>query len=539
MIAAQGVSLQYGGRVLFNDVNINFTKGNCYGLIGANGAGKSTFLKILAGELEPNKGSVFITPGERMAVLKQDHFLFDEFDVVECVLYGHKRLYDIRKEKDALYMKEDFTDEDGIKAAELEGEFAELDGWAAESNAEMLLNGLGVTNEFHYAKMKELTGGQKVKVLLAQALFGNPDILLLDEPTNHLDIHAIKWLEDFLMNFENTVIVVSHDRHFLNKVCTNIADIDYGKITMFVGNYDFWYSYTQMTQRQLKDQNKRVEQKIKELQDFIQRFSANASKAKQATSRKKLLDNLQMDTIKPSSRRYPFCSFKQDREVGNDVLLVDGISKTIDGKKVLNDVSFMIRPHEKVAFVGKDEIARTTLFQILMGELEPDEGSFKWGITTKTAYFPKDNPVYFEGNKDSLIEWLRPFAKEGEQYDSDIRGWLGRMLFSGEEALKEAGVLSGGEKVRCMLCKMMMSGANVMILDEPTNHLDLESITALNEGLTEYKGTLLFDSHDHQFVQTIADRIIEILPGGIIDRQMTYDEYIEDESIDAIREKLS
>ena len=539
MIAAQGVSLQYGGRVLFNDVNINFTKGNCYGLIGANGAGKSTFLKILAGELEPNKGSVFITPGERMAVLKQDHFLFDEFDVVECVLYGHKRLFDIRKEKDALYMKEDFTDEDGIKAAELEGEFAELDGWAAESNAEMLLNGLGVTNEFHYAKMKELTGGQKVKVLLAQALFGNPDILLLDEPTNHLDIHAIKWLEDFLMNFENTVIVVSHDRHFLNKVCTNIADIDYGKITMFVGNYDFWYSYTQMTQRQLKDQNKRVEQKIKELQDFIQRFSANASKAKQATSRKKLLDNLQMDTIKPSSRRYPFCSFKQDREVGNDVLLVDGISKTIDGKKVLNDVSFMIRPHEKVAFVGKDEIARTTLFQILMGELEPDEGSFKWGITTKTAYFPKDNTEYFEGNKDSLIEWLRPFAKEGEQYDSDIRGWLGRMLFSGEEALKEAGVLSGGEKVRCMLCKMMMSGANVMILDEPTNHLDLESITALNEGLTEYKGTLLFDSHDHQFVQTIADRIIEILPGGIIDRQMTYDEYIEDESIDAIREKLS
>ncbi len=539
MIAAQGVSLQYGGRVLFNDVNINFTKGNCYGLIGANGAGKSTFLKILAGELEPNKGSVFITPGERMAVLKQDHFLFDEFDVVECVLYGHKRLYDIRKEKDALYMKEDFTDEDGIKAAELEGEFAELDGWAAESNAEMLLNGLGVTNEFHYAKMKELTGGQKVKVLLAQALFGNPDILLLDEPTNHLDIHAIKWLEDFLMNFENTVIVVSHDRHFLNKVCTNIADIDYGKITMFVGNYDFWYSYTQMTQRQLKDQNKRVEQKIKELQDFIQRFSANASKAKQATSRKKLLDNLQMDTIKPSSRRYPFCSFKQDREVGNDVLLVDGISKTIDGKKVLNDVSFMIRPHEKVAFVGKDEIARTTLFQILMGELEPDEGSFKWGITTKTAYFPKDNTEYFEGNKDSLIEWLRPFAKEGEQYDSDIRGWLGRMLFSGEEALKEAGVLSGGEKVRCMLCKMMMSGANVMILDEPTNHLDLESITALNEGLTEYKGTLLFDSHDHQFVQTIADRIIEILPSGIIDRQMTYDEYIEDESIDAIREKLS
>ena len=539
MIAAQGVSLQYGGRVLFNDVNINFTKGNCYGLIGANGAGKSTFLKILAGELEPNKGSVFITPGERMAVLKQDHFMFDEFEVVETVLYGHKRLYDIMKEKEALYAKEDFSDEDGIKVSELEGEFAELDGWSAESNAEILLNGLGVTNEFHYVKMKELTGTQKVKVLLAQALFGNPDILLLDEPTNHLDLHAIKWLENFLMDFENTVIVVSHDRHFLNKICTNIADIDYGKITMFVGNYDFWYSYTQMTQRQLKDQNKRVEQKIKELQEFIQRFSANASKAKQATSRKKLLDNLQMDTIKPSSRRYPFCSFKQDREVGNDVLLVEGLSKTIDGKKVLDNVSFMIRPNDKVAFVGKDEIARTTLFRILMGELEPDEGTFKWGITTKTAYFPKDNAEYFDGCHDSLIEWLRPFAKEGEQYDADIRGWLGRMLFSGEEALKEANVLSGGERVRCMLCKMMMSGANVMILDEPTNHLDLESITALNEGLMEYKGTLLFDSHDHQFTQTIANSMIEILPGGIIDRQMTFDEYIESEEIDAIREKMT
>ncbi|HIY03604.1 MAG TPA: ATP-binding cassette domain-containing protein [Candidatus Anaerotignum merdipullorum] len=538
MIAAQGVSLQYGGRVLFQDVNINFTKGNCYGLIGANGAGKSTFLKILSGEIEPNKGSVFITPGERMAVLKQDHFMFDEFDVVEAVLYGHKRLYDIMKEKEALYAKEDFTDEDGIKVSELEGEFAELDGWSAESNAEILLNGLGVTNEFHYVKMKELTGTQKVKVLLAQALFGNPDILLLDEPTNHLDLHAIRWLENFLMDFENTVIVVSHDRHFLNKICTNIADIDYGKITMYVGNYDFWYSYTQMTQRQLKDQNKRTEQKIKELQEFIQRFSANASKAKQATSRKKLLDNLQMDTIKPSSRRYPFCSFKQDREVGNDVLLVEGLSKTIDGKKVLDGVSFMIRPNDKVAFVGTDEIARTTLFRILMGEIEPDEGTFKWGITTKTAYFPKDNSEYFDGCQDSLIEWLRPFAKEGEQYDSDIRGWLGRMLFSGEEALKEASVLSGGERVRCMLCKMMMSGANVMILDEPTNHLDLESITALNEGLMEYKGTLLFDSHDHQFTQTIANRIIEILPGGIIDREMTFDEYIENEDIDAIRKRM-
>ncbi|KXL51716.1 putative ABC transporter ATP-binding protein YbiT [Anaerotignum neopropionicum] len=539
MIAAQGVSLQYGGRVLFKDVNINFTKGNCYGLIGANGAGKSTFLKILSGEIEPNKGSVFITPGERMAVLKQDHFMFDEFEVVQAVLYGHKRLHEIMKAKEELYAKEDFSDEDGIKVSELEGEFAELDGWSAESNAEILLNGLGITNEFHYLKMKELTGTQKVKVLLAQAIFGNPDILLLDEPTNHLDIHAIRWLEEFLLNFENTVIVVSHDRHFLNKVCTNIADIDYGKITMYVGNYDFWYSFTQMTQRQLKDQNKRTEQKMKELQDFIQRFSANASKAKQATSRKKLLDNLQMDTIKPSSRRYPFCSFKQDREVGNDVLLVENISKTIDGKKILDNVSFMIRPNEKVAFVGKDEIARTTLFQILMGEMEPDEGKFKWGITTKTAYFPKDNSQYFEGSKESLIEWLRPFAKEGEQYDADIRGWLGRMLFSGEEALKSANVLSGGEKVRCMLCKMMIWGANVMIMDEPTNHLDLESITALNEGLSEYKGTLLFDSHDHQFVQTIADRIIEILPGGIIDRQMSYDEYLEDEEIENLRLKLA
>ena len=539
MISTSNVTLRVGKKALFEDVNIKFTEGNCYGLIGANGAGKSTFLKILSGQLEPTNGEVIITPGERLSFLQQDHFKYDAYPVLDTVIMGNERLYQIMKEKEAIYAKEDFTDEDGMKASELEGEFAAMNGWEAESDAATLLNGLGIPVEMHYEMMKNLNGPEKVKILLAQALFGNPDILLLDEPTNHLDLDAIAWLEEFLINFDNTVIVVSHDRYFLNKVCTNIADIDYGKITMFVGNYDFWYSYTQMTQRQLKDQNKRVEQKIKELQDFIQRFSANASKAKQATSRKKLLDNLQMDTIKPSSRRYPFCSFKQDREVGNDVLLVDGISKTIDGKKVLNDVSFMIRPHEKVAFVGKDEIARTTLFQILMGELEPDEGSFKWGITTKTAYFPKDNTEYFEGNKDSLIEWLRPFAKEGEQYDSDIRGWLGRMLFSGEEALKEAGVLSGGEKVRCMLCKMMMSGANVMILDEPTNHLDLESITALNEGLTEYKGTLLFDSHDHQFVQTIADRIIEILPGGIIDRQMTYDEYIEDESIDAIREKLS
>ena len=539
MISTQDVTLQYGGRVLFKDVNVNFTKGNCYGLIGANGAGKSTFLKILSGDIEPNSGSVFVTPGERMAVLKQDHFMFDDFEVVKAVLYGHKRLYEIMQEKEKLYAKEDFSDEDGIRVSELEGEFAELDGWTAESDAEILLNGLGVTNEFHYVKMKELTGNQKVKVLLAQALFGNPDILLLDEPTNHLDLPSVKWLEGFLMNFENTVIVVSHDRHFLNKVCTHIADIDYNKITMFVGNYDFWYGYTQMTQRQLKDQNKRIEQKMKELQEFIQRFSANASKSKQATSRKKLLDNLQMDTIKPSSRRYPFASFKQDREVGNDLLEVKGISKTIDGRKVLNNVSFLISPNDKVAFVGADEIARTTLFQILMGEIEPDEGTFKWGITTSTAYFPKDNSKYFDGCEDTLIDWLRPYAKEGEQYDSDIRGWLGRMLFSGEEAMKKAKVLSGGERVRCMLCKMMMSGANVLILDEPTNHLDLESITALNEGLIDYKGTLLFDSHDHQFVQTIANRIIEILPGGIIDRRETFDEYLENEDVIAMRERLS
>lgn len=539
MISVQGVSLQYGGRVLFKDVNINFTKGNCYGLIGANGAGKSTFLKILSGDVEANKGSVFLTPGERMTVLKQDHFMFDDFDVVKTVLYGHKRLYDIMEEKEKIYSKEDFSDEDGIRVSELEAEFAELDGWTAESEAEILLNGLGITNELHYVKMKELTGNEKVKVLLAQALFGNPDILLLDEPTNHLDLQSIKWLEDFLMNFENTVIVVSHDRHFLNKVCTHIADIDYGKITMFVGNYDFWYGYTQMTQRQLKDQNKRVEQKMKELKEFIQRFSANASKSKQATSRKKLLDNLEMDTIKPSSRRYPFVNFKQDREVGNDVLEVKGISKTIDGRKVLNDVSFLVTPNDKIAFVGTDEIARTTLFQILTGEMEPDEGSFKWGITTSTAYFPKDNSKYFEGCQDSLIEWLRPYAKEGERYDSDIRGWLGRMLFSGEEALKKAEVLSGGERVRCMLCKMMISGANVLIMDEPTNHLDLESITALNEGLMDFKGTLLFDSHDHQFVHTIANRIIEILHGGIIDRRESFDEYLENEDVNALREKFS
>ena len=538
MISTSGVSLQYGGRTLFKDVNVNFTKGNCYGLIGANGAGKSTFLKILSGVIEPNKGSVSITPGERLAVLQQDHFMFDDFQVVQCVLYGHKKLHDIMTEKEALYAKADFNDDDGIRVSELEGEFAELGGWTAESDAEILLNGLGVTGEYHYAKMDELDGSLKVKVLLAQALFGNPDILLLDEPTNGLDIKSIKWLEDFLMDFENTVIVVSHDRHFINKVCTHIADIDYGKLTMFVGNYDFWYGYTQMTQRQLKDQNKRVEQRMKELQEFIQRFSANASKSKQATSRKKLLDNLQMDTIKPSSRRYPFVNFKQDREVGNDVLEVKGISKTIGERKVLDNISFLVNPNDKIAFVGKDELARTTLFKILMGEIEADEGTFKWGITTSQAYFPKDNSAYFDNSKESLIDWLRPCAKDGERYDADIRGWLGRMLFSGEEALKSANVLSGGEKVRCMLCRMMISGANVLIMDEPTNHLDLESITALNEGLIDYKGTLFFSAHDHQFIQTIANRIIEICPKGVIDRAETYDEYIEDEVADDLREKF-
>ena len=528
MISANGVELQYGGRVLFKDVNVNFTKGNCYGLIGANGAGKSTFLKILAGEIEPNKGSVSITPGERLAVLKQDHFEFDDFGVVETVLYGHKRLYDIMKEKDALYAKPDFNDEDGIRVSELEGEFAELDGWSAESNAEILLNGLGVPNEYHYEKMASLPGNIKVKVLLAQALFGNPDILLLDEPTNHLDLKSIKWLEDFLMEFENTVIVVSHDRHFLNKICTHIADIDYGKITMFVGNYDFWYGYTQMTQRQLKDQNKRVEQKMKELQEFIQRFSANASKSKQATSRKKLLDNLQMDTIKPSSRRYPFVHFKPDREVGNDLLEVKDISKTIDGKKVLNHVSFLIHPNEKVAFVGKDELARTTLFQILMGEMEPDEGSFKWGVTTSQAYFPKDNNAIFASD-DTIVDWLMQYSPEKDV--TFVRGFLGRMLFSGDDGLKKLNVLSGGERVRCMLSKMMMLGANTLIMDEPTNHLDMESITALNNGLIKYPGVLLFTSQDHQFVQTTANRIMELTPGGLIDKQCTYDEYLENDEM--------
>ena len=536
MIEAKGITLQYGGRTLFENVNVGFTKGNCYGLIGANGTGKSTFLKILSGELEPNKGEVAITPGERLAVLRQDHFEFDDYDVIKTVLYGHKRLYDIMEEKEKLYMKSDFNDEDGIKVSELEGEFAELNGWNAESEAEILLNALGITGEYHYLKMKELSGEQKVKVLLAQALFGNPDILLLDEPTNHLDLASIRWLEDFLMSYENTVIVVSHDRHFLNKVCTHIVDIDYSQITMYVGNYDFWYEYTQMTMRQAKEQNKKTELKMKELQEFISRFSANASKSKQATSRKKLLDNLSLDNIKPSSRRYPFVNFKPDRDVGNDLLDVKNISKTISERKVLSNVSFTVLPGDKVALVGADEVAKTTLFKILAGESEPDEGAIKWGITTSRAYFPIDNSEYFDNIDLSLVDWLRQYSKE--QYESDIRGWLGRMLFSGEEALKKASVLSGGERVRCMLCKMMLSGANVLLLNEPTNHLDLESITALNEGLINFKGTVIFTSHDHQFVQTIANRVIEILPEGIIDKRQTYDEYLDNLDVTLMRNRF-
>ena len=527
MIATQNVSLSYSGKPLFKNVNIKFTAGNCYGIIGANGTGKSTFLKVLSGELEPTTGDVVITPGERMAVLKQNHFEFDEYEVLTTVIMGHKRLYEIMKEKDELYAKEDFTDEDGERASVLEGEFAELDGWNAESNAEMILTGLGISLDMEHMLMKELDGSQKVKVLLAQALFGSPDILLLDEPTNYLDIQSVRWLENFLLDFPNTVIVVSHDRHFLNKVCTHICDIDFGKIQMYVGNYDFWYEYTQMAARQQKDLNKKNEQKIKELQAFIQRFSANASKSKQATSRKKLLDNLQMENFMPSSRRYPYVSWKPDSEIGNDLLTVTNLSKTVNGRKVLNNISFVLTPGDKVAFVGTDELARTTLFQILMGEMEPDEGSFKWGITTSQSYFPKDNSAYFDGCEYNLIDWLRQFSVR--QYESDIRGWLGRMLFSGEDALKQAKVLSGGEKVRCMLARMMLSGANVLVLDEPTNHLDLESITALNKGMIEFTGSMLFATQDHECIQTVANRIMEILPGGLVDRRESYDDYLDSE----------
>ncbi|MGG4490743.1 MULTISPECIES: ABC-F family ATP-binding cassette domain-containing protein [Bacillaceae] len=530
MITVSNVGLRYGDRKLFEDVNIKFTPGNCYGLIGANGAGKSTFIKILSGEIEAQTGNVSLGPGERLAVLKQNHFEYEDYEVMKVVIMGHARLYEVMQEKDAIYMKADFSDEDGMRAAELEGEFAELNGWEAESEAAILLKGLGITDELHDKKMADLTGGDKVKVLLAQALFGKPDVLLLDEPTNHLDIKAIQWLEEFLINFENTVIVVSHDRHFLNKVCTHIADLDYGKIQVYVGNYDFWYESSQLASRMASDANKKKEEKIKELQAFIARFSANASKSKQATSRKKLLDKISLDDIRPSSRRYPWVGFTPEREIGNDVLRVDGISKTIDGVKVLDNVSFIMNKEDKIALVGRDEIAITTLFKILMGEMEADSGTFKWGVTTSQAYFPKDNSEFFEGVESNLVDWLRQYSPN-DQSESFLRGFLGRMLFSGEEVLKKASVLSGGEKVRCMLSKMMLSSSNILLLDEPTNHLDLESITALNNGLIAFKGAMIFTSHDHQFVQTIANRIIEVTPNGVIDKQMSYDEYLENEDV--------
>lgn len=536
MITVTGVGLRFGDKQLFKDVNVKFTPGNCYGVIGANGAGKSTFLKILSGEVEPNEGDVAITPGERLAVLKQDHFEFDEFSVLDTVIMGHKRLYQIMKEKDVLYQKTEFTDEDGHRASELETEFAELDGWEAEMNAEKLLMGLGIHKDLHYKLMQELKGSEKVKVLLAQALFGSPDILLLDEPTNHLDFRAINWLEEFLIEYEKTVIVVSHDRHFLNKICTHMLDIDFGKAKLFVGNYDFWYESSQLAQRLMSDQNKKKEEKIKELQTFIARFSSNASKAKQATSRKKLLDKITLDDIQPSSRRYPFVGFNPEREAGKDILMVEGISKTIDGVKVLNNVSFTLNKEDKVIFLGRNETAITTLFKILMGEIEPDEGSFKWGVTTTRGYLPKDNSKYFQDENLNLIDWLRQFSEE--KAESFIRGFLGKMLFSGDEPLKMSNVLSGGEKVRCMFSKLMLSGSNVLILDEPTNHLDLESIQAVNNGLTAFKGTMLFSSHDHKFIETIANRVIEITPSGIFDKVITFDEYLESDEITKIVDKM-
>ena len=525
MIAANNVTYRVGKKALFEDVNIKFTEGNCYGLIGANGAGKSTFLKILDGQLETTSGTITVTPGDRISFLEQDHFKYDEYDVLDTVIMGNRRLYDIMKEKDALYMKEDFSDEDGIKASELETEFAELNGWEAESDAETLLNGLGIETELHSYLMRELTGAQKVKVLLARALFGNPDILLLDEPTNHLDLDAIAWLEEFLINFPNTVIVVSHDRYFLNKVCTYIADIDYGKITLFAGNYDFWYESSRLLIRQMKEANKKKEEKIKELKEFISRFSANASKSKQATSRKRALEKIQLDEIKPSSRKYPYIDFRPDREIGNEVLTVSGISKTINGVKVLDNVSFVMGHDDKIAFVGSQELAKTTLFEILMGNMEPDEGTYKWGVTTSQAYFQKDNSKEFRGER-TITEWLTGYSPIKDV--TYVRGFLGRMLFAGDDGVKKIGVLSGGEKVRCQLSKMMISGANCLIFDEPTNHLDMESISALNEGMIKFPGVELIACRDHQVVQTTANRIIEILPdGSIIDKVTTYDDYLE------------
>lgn len=534
MISTENVTLRFGSRALFEDVNIKFTSENCYGLIGANGAGKSTFLKILSGEIEPNSGFVHVTPGERIAVLKQNHYEYDEFPVLETVIMGHTKLYEIMKEKDAIYAKENFSDEDGMRAAELEGEFAELNGWDAEPEAGELLIGLGIPRELHEMKMKELEGNQKVRVLLAQALFGNPNILLLDEPTNHLDLESIRWLENFLAKFEGTVIVVSHDRHFLNQVCTHIADIDFGKIQLYVGNYDFWYQSSQLALELQRESNKRIEEKRKELEDFIRRFSANASKSKQATSRKKQLEKLTLEDIRPSNRKYPFIHFKSEREAGKQLLHIQGLSKEVEGEKVLDDLTLMINKGDKIAFVGPDGLAKTTLFEILMDQIKADEGTYAWGVTTTVAYFPKDNSSYFDCDLN-LIDWLRQYSKD--QDESFIRGFLGRMLFSGEEALKKVNVLSGGERVRCMLARMMLLAPNVLIFDEPTNHLDLESITALNNALISFDGTILFTSHDHQFVQTIANRIIELTPNGVMDKLSTYDEYLENPDVKAFRSK--
>ncbi|MCI8946460.1 MAG: ATP-binding cassette domain-containing protein [Lachnospiraceae bacterium] len=529
MISANNVTLRIGKKALFEDVNIKFTEGNCYGLIGANGAGKSTFLKILSGQLETTKGDIAMTPGQRLSVLEQDHFKYDEYPVMDVVIMGNERLYQIMKEKDAIYAKEDFSDEDGIRASELEAEFAEMDGWEAESGAATLLNGLGIDNSCHYSIMKDLNGNEKVKVLLAKALFGNPDILLLDEPTNHLDLDAIAWLEEFLINFDNTVIVVSHDRYFLNKVCTHTADIDYGKIQLYAGNYDFWFESSQLLIKQMKEANKKKEEKIKELQEFISRFSANASKSKQATSRKRALEKIELDEIKPSSRKYPYIDFRPDRDIGNEVLTVEGLSKTVDGVKILDNISFILGHDDKVAFVGGNELAKTTLFQILTGEMEPDEGTYKWGVTTSQAYFPKDSTKEFD-NDLTIADWLTGYSAVKDV--TYVRGFLGRMLFAGEDGVKKVKVLSGGEKVRCLLSKMMISGANCLILDEPTNHLDMESITALNNGLIKFSGVALFSCHDHQFVQTTANRIMEILPdGSLIDKITTYDEYLESDEM--------
>ena len=537
MISANNVTYRVGKKALFEDVNIKFTEGNCYGVIGANGAGKSTFLKILSGQLETTNGDIVITPGQRLSVLEQDHFKYDEFPVLDTVIMGNQRLYDIMKEKEAIYSKEDFTDEDGIRASELEGEFAEMNGWEAESDAATLLNGLGIGPELHYTLMKDMNGNDKVKVLLARALFGNPDILLLDEPTNHLDLDAINWLEEFLINFENTVIVVSHDRYFLNKVCTQIADIDYGKIQLYAGNYDFWYESSQLLIRQMKEANKKKEEKIKELQDFISRFSANASKSKQATSRKRALEKIQLDDIRPSSRKYPYIDFRPNREIGNEVLQVENLSKTIDGVKILDNITFTLGHNDKVAFVGGNELAKTTFFRILTGELEPDEGSYKWGVTTSQAYFPKDSTTEFDSDL-TIVDWLTQFSEIKDA--TYVRGFLGRMLFAGDDGVKHLNVLSGGERVRCLLSKMMISGANILLLDEPTNHLDMESITALNNGLIKFPGVLLFSSRDHQIVETTANRIMEILPNGkLIDKITTYDEYLESDEMARKRQVYS